>query len=300
MALEAGEMMHQVFAGVRIWQLWKKQGLEEHAHAVGRRIFKQRWNDIWKSCVTHTDERESLMEMCFTILHSAGWKDDEKDNNRTMTNMELATIVYVDEHLPKMENWPIYVENERDSRSMVGIEQVFDVVLYYADDREIRYIGTIDGLVIKKATGHYHLDENKTASRISQDWRNAFDLRHQITGYCAASTSVFGFRVLRSRVTGLRIKPANRGEDVYPFEPIERTEDAIQHWATWVREMADTYDRYKDDFENATRNTHSCNRYFRACSLLQFCCDTVEGRRLSYDSQMVPADPSPSERAIGD
>jgi hypothetical protein len=123
-------------------------------------------------------------------------------------------------------------------------------------------------------------------------------MRHQVTGYCAASTSVFGFRVLKSRVTGLKIKPTNRGDDVYAFEPIERTEDAIQHWATWVREMAETYERYKDDFENATRLTHSCNRYFRPCSLLTFCSDTADGRQIAFHQQMVKAEPSPSERSV--
>lgn len=240
------------------------------------------------------------MELCFAVLGSANWQDDEKDSTRTMTNMELATICYIDELLPKMDNWPLYVENEKVPSSMVGIEQVFDVVLTYEDNKEIRYIGTIDGLVRKASTEEYYLDENKTAARLGEGWRNTFDMKHQITGYCAASTSVFGFKVLRSRVTGLRIKPMNKNEDVYPFEPIERTEDAIQHWATWVREMAETYERYKSDFEHATRYTHSCNRYFRSCSLLGFCADTAEGRQIAFNEQMVAAEPSPSERSIGE
>jgi hypothetical protein len=184
----------------------------------------------------------------------------------------------------------------------VGIEQVFDVVLTFEDGKEIRYVGTMDGLVLKAATGQYYIDENKTSVRLSDAWRNAFDMRHQVTGYCAASTSVFGFRVLRSRVTGLRIKPTNKGEDVYPFEPIERKWDDVQHWASWVREYAETFERYQNDFEHATRNTHSCNRYFRACSLLSFCADPdgAAGRRLAFDELMVPSEPSPSERAVAD
>lgn len=252
--------------------------------------------------MTQTDERDQLLELCFGVLQTSGWKDDEKDSTRTMTNMELASIIYADEHLPKMENWPIYVEDEANPQSCVGIEQVFDVVLTYEDNMEIRYVGTIDGLVIKKATGNYYLDENKTAARLGDAWRNAFDMRHQITGYCAASTTVFGFDkpVYRSRVTGLRIKPTNKGEDVYPFEPIERTVESIDHWATWVRENVEEYERYKDDFEHATRRTHSCNRYFRPCSLLPFCSDTAEGRQLAFNELMVPADPSPSERAVAE
>lgn len=252
--------------------------------------------------MTQTDERDQLLELCFGVLGTSGWKDDERDQTRTLTNMELASITYADEHLPKMENWPIYVEDQANPQSVVGIEQVFDVVLTYEDNREIRYVGTIDGLVIKAATGEYYLDENKTASRLGSGWRDAFDMRHQITGYCAASTSVFGFDkpVYKSRVTGLRIKPMNKGEDVYPFEPIARTWESIQHWGTWVREMAETYERYQNDYEHATRFTHSCNRYFRPCSLLSFCADTAEGRQLAFNELMVAADPSPSERAVSE
>lgn len=301
MALEAGSVMHEMFGAVRIWQLHYVQKLPEHAREVGKRLFgAQRWSKCWSYCVNHTDERESCMELCFAILASSGWKDDEKDNVRTMTNMELSTIIYIDERLPRLENWSIYVEDEKNPKCMVGIEQVFDVVLTFEDNVEYRYVGTIDGLIRKEATKEYFLDENKTAARIDTAWRNSFDMRHQVTGYCAASTSVFGFRTLRSRVTGLRIKPANRGEDVYPFEPIERTEDAIQHWATWLREHAETYERFKDDFEHATRYTHSCSRFFRPCSLLSFCSDTAAGRQVAFHESMVRADPSPSERAVAD
>ena len=136
-----------------------------------------------------------------------------------------------------MDNWPIYVEDEGNPRSLVGIEQVFDVVLTYDDNYEIRYIGTLDGVVQKKSIAEYFVDENKTAVRLGDAWRNAFDVKHQQTGYCAISTAVFRFKIMRCRVIGLRLKPANKGEDVYPFETLPRTEDAIQHWATWVREM---------------------------------------------------------------
>lgn len=302
MALECGSTMHEVFAAVRLWQLCNIQGFPRHALYNGKRIFGElRWNMVWQHALRYTpNDRDQLMELCFAILRSSNWKDDEKDTTRTMTNMELATIVYVDERLPTMENWPIYVEDEGNPQSMVGIEQVFDVVLTYEDNYEIRYIGTADGLVRKASTRQYYIDENKTASRLGAGWRKAFDMKHQATGYCAISSAIFPFKVFRCRVTGLRIKPLHKGEDVYPFEPIERTEDSFQHWATWVRENVETYEQYKNDFEHATRRTHSCNRYFLPCSLLEFCADTVEGRQLAFDEYMVPADLSPSERAVID
>lgn len=301
MALECGSAMHEVFGAARVWQLGVVQGLEKHSHYAGERLFgRKRWKACWKTASGTTDDnREQLLELCFAVLHSSGYQDNPDDRNRTMTNMELAAIAYVDEILPRMENWPIYVEDVKNPSSMVGIEQVFDVVLVYEDGKEVRYIGTIDGLVQKSATGEYHLDENKTAARLSEGWRNSFDLKHQVTGYSAASTAVFGFRVMRARVIGLKIPPSNKGEDCNVVFPIERTEDMFQHWATWVREGVEVFESHKgDQFEGATRRTHSCNRFFRSCSLLPFCCDTAEGRQLAYHDLMVPTDPSPSERAI--
>jgi hypothetical protein len=297
MALEAGGLMHQMFGAVRIWQLEHMQGLPAHAKATAKRIFGlDRWKQIQR-IHSEIDTREGLLEIAFNTLNTAGWVDDPEDSNRTLSNMESATIVYVDERMPHMANWPIYVADEKKPDSLVGIEQVFDVVLVYADGYKVRYIGTVDGLVIKAATSDFHIDENKTASRLDAGWRSSFDLSHQITGYVAASTTVFGFPVFRSRVTGLKIKPTQKGEDVYPLEPLPRTSDNVRQWAQWVRDRATVFERYEHDYEHAPRFTHSCNRYFRPCALLPFCSDSVGGRAEQW-SQMVAANRSPSEHAI--
>lgn len=236
------------------------------------------------------------MELAFEILHSSDWMDDDRDHNRTMANMEMAAIRYIQEFLPRMENWPIYVQDEKNPTCLIGIEQVFDVVVTYDDNREIRYIGTIDGLVYKLATKTWYLDENKTSIRLDDGWRNSFDLAHQITGYCAASTSVFGFPVMRNRVFGVPVKVSGKGDGIAILEPLGRTGDSIQHWGHWLRDTVETYERYENDWENAPLYTHSCNRYFRPCSLLAFCADTPDGRRESWRSEMVDASRSPSER----
>lgn len=297
MALEAGGVMHEAYGALRIWQLEHIQGLPKHALETAKRIFgAKRWKTILSGVKAYSDEREHLLELLFATLHSAGWYDDPNDNVRTMSNMEMSAIKYVDERFPYLENWPIYVADKKNPRCIVGIEQPFDIVLHYADGKKVRVIGTIDGLVTKSVTGDYYIDENKTASRLDDGWRQSFEMSHQITGYCAATTTVFGFTVLNARVTGAKIKPTNRGEDVLPIE-ISRDESAIRHWGRWVRYCDDTWLRYKDDYENAPRFTHSCNRYFRPCSLISFCADSPQGRKEQWD-QMVPADLSPSERAI--
>lgn len=299
MALEAGEMMHEVFAAVRIWQLEHIQKLPRHARVTANRIFgKARWKRMLEQ-VDGEDERTRLQQLCFACLHTSGFEDNPEDKIRTLSNMELASINYVDEQLHKMDSWPLWVADKKNPNAAVGIEQVFDCVLEYADGKLIRFIGTVDGLVINVyRDNRITLDENKTAARIDDAWRFSFDMTHQITGYIAAATSVYGLQIRHARVTGLLIKPMGKGNDVYPLE-VTRTPDATLTWSRWVRHTVDLAELYDGDYENAPRYTHSCNRYFRACSLIPFCTDSAEGRTIQWD-QMVAPEGSPSERSIAE
>jgi hypothetical protein len=296
MALDAGSAMHEVFAAVRIWQLEHVQKLPKHARATARRIFG---TERWRSCNTSkaTEPRDQLIDLCFAILHSGSFYDDPSDDIRTLTNMELSTIRYVDDMLPVMPSWPIWVASAKQPNGLVGIEQTFDVTLHYADKKQLRYIGTIDGLTLNR--GRCVLEENKTASRLDTGWRQSFEMLHQVTGYCAASTTIFGFPVYSARIHGLKIKQGNYGDNSYTFE-VQRDVHAITHWARWIRFTAETlHEPYTTDWENAPRFTHSCNRYFRPCTLLPFCADTPEGRKQAFE-EMTPTEPSPSERVILD
>lgn len=298
MALEAGEAMHQVFAAIRIWQLGTYQKLPKHALAVATRIFGlARWKAALSQMDKSLEDREQLLQLGFAILHGSGFYDDPGDNIRTISNMEMATITYVDEVYPKMGNWPIWVADKKNANCAVGIEQVFDVILTYDDGELIRFIGTIDGLVLDEyREGRATLDENKTASRLDDGWINSFDMSHQVTGYIACSSIVFGLSIWHSRITGLKIKPTHKGEDIY-VKKVSRDAANISHWAAWIRHTTDLFKTYENDWENAPRYTHSCNRYFRPCSLLSFCADTRDGRVEQW-GQMVANEGSPSERAV--
>lgn len=300
MALEAGETMHEVFAAVRIWQLEHVQGLKRHAAVTAERIFgKPRWKRMLAQVDAGNDERERLLQLCFACLHTSGYEDNPTDPVRTISNMELACIHYVDEQLHKMESWPIWVADVKNPRAAVGVEQVFDCCLEYADGRTIRFIGTVDGLVINiYRDNRPTLDENKTAARLDDAWKFSFDMTHQITGYNAAATSLFGVNVEHARVTGLKIKPTGRGEDIYVME-VRRSADAVIAWSRWVRHTVELAELYENDYENAPTYTHSCNRYFRPCSLIPFCTDTPEGRKIQW-AEMVPPEGSPSERSIAE
>jgi hypothetical protein len=301
MALEAGELMHKVFAAVRIWQLWRIQKLKGHADVTAYRVFGQ---DMWKKI---TDKargqigRDELLGLCFAVLHESGWVDDPKDNIRTMSNMEVATIEYVDERIKVMKSWPIWVANEFDSNSKVGIEQVFDVTLQYDDEYKIRYIGTVDGLVLDASRSPMvpTLEDNKTASRLDAGFQYATHMKYQFTGYMACSTAVFGIQVFEGRVLGVKIKRSNTGEN-YVSLPITRDYDAIAKWGNDIRwYVQNMYEPFGEQgYEEAPRFTHSCNRFFRPCSLIPFCSDSPEGRRIAFEQEMVPVTPSPSERAV--
>src|SRR5258706_5415842 len=294
MALEAGALMHEVFAALRIWQLHRRQRLPQHAEAVSRRLFgvaksepsyfnqaslsqtdiTNRWAKCWRASASQKEDRESMMILAYEILHSSGWEDSFDDQTRTINHMEQASIVYIDEILSHMENFPIFVHDSTEPQSVVGIENVFDVVLTYDDSKQYRFIGTLDGLTYDKAKERYTLEDNKTASRLDDGWKASFTLSHQVSGYLACAASVYGIDIYHSRILGLKIKPYGRGEDVWPIYP-SRTAENFQRWAFWFRHTADMYELYKDHYEYAPRYTHSCNRYFRPCSFIPFCGDTL-------------------------
>ena len=262
---------------------------------TGHRLFgKQRHNEAVKAASGLSEPRDNLLEYCYSILHSSGFYDDPHDNVRTLSNMEIATIRYIDARLPTMERWPIFIKGT-GKNALVGIEQTFDCVLTFSDGKQIRIIGTVDGLVYSEKYERHFLDENKTASRLGDGWRQSFEMNFQITGYLPCATTIYGVPVFDARIHGVKIKPTNN-EDTQTFQ-VSRNADDIQHWARWVRWTVELYEQYKDDYENAPRFTHSCNRYFRPCSLISFCADTAEGRREQWD-EMVEQSPSPSEQAV--
>lgn len=261
-----------------------------------------KWATILKEWDTRSkDARDNLLALCFATLHNIGWEDDPKDEVRCMTNMELAAITYVDERFEYLESWPVWVADKKNPKCLIGIEQVMDVVLEYADGYKLRYIGTVDGLHLDVGQKmRPTLEDNKTAARMDQAFRQAIHMKHQFTGYMACSTTLFGFPVFHGRVWGLKIKRTQTGENCLSL-PIERDYDAVTKWASDMRWMKENlHDPFQGNYgyESAPRFTHSCNRYFRPCALIPFCGDSPEGRRVSFDKEMVAVEGSPSERAV--
>ena len=118
------------------------QGLPEHALAAGNRIFgDKRWAMIWKETMSAKTPIDQLGTMAVVVLRSSGYHDDPKDETRTLSNMETASMVYVRELAGHLQQWPVWVADKKSAYKPIGIEQIFDVVLEYNDDKKIRFAG---------------------------------------------------------------------------------------------------------------------------------------------------------------
>lgn len=289
-ALEAGSAMHEVFAALRLWQLRRRQHLPDHFAYHANRIFGI---DRATACFwPKPDERDEALNFCFEILNSGDWYDDPTDKIRTLANMEETTIKYVHEQLQVMDRSRIWVEDIKDPTKRVGIEITFDIVV----DEIIRYIGTIDGVVVRP-DDHLRLEENKTANRIDEAYRESFRVKFQPTGYTVASRLLFDHPITENKILAIKVKQTRSVEDFVTFiehrTPGRQFED-FHRTLLYTHQLAMLYG---PDPLNAPMFTHSCNRYFRPCGFVDLCQASTEDQQMMYDA-METTPFSPSERAI--
>lgn len=304
MALELGAAMHEAFAAVRLVQLaW--QGKKEHALHHAQRLFKDddRVANV-REMLTEGDYNGAFQDLAVEVgmyaLHSSGFEDDPWDKRRTLSNAEVALLHYVD--------WWPYDRHHVWTRSqnptdLIGIENIVDIVITYkfhfgsmrkCDEFltrlqehqhhaqvfravrdytilvDVRYIGRVDGLHVYPNQG-LMLHENKTGARLTEQWEQSFEMSHQPTGYSAAMSLLTGEDVSSGRILGLQIPlPTNVIDGIHDV-PITRTHDSVTQWLIWVWYSMELYWRYGIDPIDAPKFTHSCNRYFRTCSMLPFC-----------------------------
>jgi len=295
MALDAGSAMHEVFAAFRLWQLYRIQGLEDHFKFHGRRLFNADLNEgegrFERSFKPRTDPRDELLAFCFEILNSGSFYDDPSDSIRTMSNMENTTIRYCDTMLAIADRNPIWVRDVNDPTALVGIELAFDMVI----DDEIRYIGTVDGL--SERTEGIRLEENKTASRLDEAWRDSFQVKFQPTGYTVAARLLTGRTdIEKTKIIGVKLKQTRSMEDMLSFE-VYRDNDAIRNWYNFIRYIHRLTLEFERNPLDAPQFTHSCNRYSRPCGFIDLCSASPDDQLAMYES-MEETPLSPSEEAI--
>lgn len=290
LALEAGSAMHEVFGALRLWQLYRLQHLPDHFNHHGTRLYgKQRLEAcFWEK----PDLRDEALSFCFEILNSGQYFDDPSDNIRTMANMEETTIRYVDEMMAVMDRNEIWVADPNDPTAPVGIEYTFDMVI----DNAIRYIGTIDGITIHHPRGLTRLEENKTASRLDEAWREAFRVKFQPTGYTIAGRLLTGKEIVENKIIGIKVKQTRSSEDFLAFVE-HRDEETFYPFYQTLQYTHRLATEYAGRSLDAPMFTHSCNRYFRPCGFIDLCCASRDDQLDMYEG-METTQLSPSEEVI--
>lgn len=298
MALEAGSAMHDMFAAVRMFELMDHvlhdgpmgmKGMPEYIFNHGAKLFRSpmydnRWNDACDIFLEKEDYDTRLMRFALYILETSGFHDDPSDRRRTQTNLESAAISYIDKY-PKRR----YIPFTDAGRNFVGVEIGIDVVLNTSP--AYRFVGKVDGLCIDTMQRHrpIGIHENKTGSRIDMHWASAFTVGHQPTGYMAAISAMLDTQVDEGVAWGLQIpvpKSSAYGDGSMRV-PLHRNERQVQEWFQWVQHTLDVAMPYLNDPTNAPMYTHSCNRYFRSCSLIPLCAEEPEQRKHTYEQEMV-------------
>lgn len=297
MPLECGSAAHEFFAAVRLWQVRTYQK-GPHSEALsdlhGVRLFgNTRYQAMLQAVVPTEDERIQSLQFCLSALESSGFYDDPRDRRRTYTNLEEACIAYLDRW--DWHRMPVWIRDDDNPNSDIGIELPFDIVLsFLLEDKstlEFRFIGKADGLHTRN--GELYLHENKTASRLDEAWQQSFLLSTQITGYCLALGVWAGQAIEKAEIYGMSIPlPKNYDFGGIVREPVSRHSHHFERWFNWFLHTVLLEQAYSNDPINAPKYTHSCNRYFRPCSMIPFCDATDEEQQEviaeMYDDEWNP------------
>jgi hypothetical protein len=302
MALECGSAAHEVFAAVRLWQLRSYQEKRTLADFHGPRLFgNTRYDAMLSSVDEREDARTQSLAFCLSALETSGFYDDPRDKRRTMTNLEESCIAYIDRW--DWNRMPVWIRDADDPQSDIGVELPFDIVLSFVlergETREYRFIGKADGLHVRGTTLYLH--ENKTASRLDEAWSQSFLLSSQVTGYCFALGLWAGEPIANAEIYGMSIPlPKNYDYGGLARESVNRYTHHFERWFNWFLHTVELERAYANNPVDAPKYTHSCNRYFRPCSMIPFC-DASDEEQLEILGEMYEDEWSPlHEVAAGD
>jgi hypothetical protein len=270
MPLEAGSAMHQAFAAHRLWQLWKTipatLTTDDDCHRArlilesGIRIFgSDRWVELEKK-IWEPEPQPMALE----ALYTSGYYDSPTDKGRTLSNMEKSLLMYLNrydgDYLP-------FVEDD-----FVGIEVPIRIGLRFEDGAELMYTGRVDAVLAEPGSGAPILGENKTASRVGNQWEVQWRTSHQPTGYMAGLGLQLNRRIDSGKLFGLQVPlPATSDYKGYVDCNLHRTTRAFGSWLRWVHKAWTTWQEFADQPFEAPMLTHSCYRYFRPCSFVPIC-----------------------------
>lgn len=308
MPLEAGKAMHDMFAAVRMFELMddilranpdNRTVLPDFVDQHGRKLFKSamypdRWDEALQIFDQQDDYDTRMMRFGLYMLETSGFHDDPNDRRRTQTNLETAAIGYIDRY-PKKRYLP-YVDA---ATGFVGVEVGFDIVL--PTTPRIRFVGKVDALTYDRMVQTHDkivVGENKTGARIDQVWADSFVVGHQVSGYCVAMSAMLQRFIGDAVIFGTQIPTPKSSAfgDGNARQPVNRNERQMQEWLDWVQYTLDKVQPWLPElFEGAGLQhptdapmfTHSCNRYFRSCSLIPLCVEEPDMRKHIFEQEMV-------------
>lgn len=311
MALEAGKAAHEAYAAVRLADLWFNGGKFYTLDDLGGRSLEQvvskravqlfgedRTAGLLSALQSGEDSERATMLGALEIFGTSGYYEDPSDRRRTIANIEEALIAYVTRY-PLGQTMPAIIGD------FVGVEIPINMYLRiecdgYDEVHEFQFVGRVDGVHFSSPSkDELVVEENKTASRLDDAWRLSFTISHQPTGYCFAVGSILNRHIEKAMVRGMAI-PLPKSFDYGGIvnEPIYRNEQNYIEWAEWVLHTAQITAPYVATPWNAPKYTHSCNRYFRPCSLIPFCDSPIEDRKEMLE-EMAIEEWSPLEEGNG-
>ena len=305
MALEAGSHMHDIFAAFNFWNLAVIQGYKEHAiHHFVQLFGAGRANAVdFAKSVKDADPADVriLDNLAYKMSATSEFYDDPNDKNRTLSNLEFCASMLAEYYMLHHVNFPIYVADKDDPTKPIGIEQSLDVVFNCTTDDDevfsIRFIGLADAVYQDPVTNLVTLGEYKTTSGMNDAWHEAFRTRHQITAYNGALAAYFSDNVSYNTIlTGSAIPVRKTTQPVEHFTVQRDVENVLDFLTTaiFAQEMIEQYKQ--SDVINAPMFTHSCNRYFRPCSMLDFCTAANDDRFVMWSNMSELEELSPSEQ----
>jgi hypothetical protein len=286
--LEAGSAAHEAFAAVRLYWFGSKDTTtivhDQYLHHGSRLFGPDRFNGMLHTLNLDSTNRTNCINFALEALETCGYYDDITDRNRTISNISEGVIAYIDAYDP--DRYSIWVRDPNDPKSDIGIEIAYDIVIdieYEADVRihdkkrhprhlQVRFTGKLDCLQHDpKYNNRLEIVDDKTGSRLDDNWLSQWITSNQLTGYCLAASTFTGQPCHHAQAWGMKIPLGKISAEGIRREQVNRNNEMYSKWAGWFVDTVEVERRWRDHVLDAPQYTHSCNRYFRTCSFLPLC-----------------------------
>lgn len=313
MALECGDLCHRCFAAYRALSVYYR-GKTENKDTLMRIGYKNLYENFYETINGEltNEELDKILEDLFIeaenktgmlakytlfsdwLIDNSGYYEDPEDKKRTIANIKESLLSYCSNFLNIVEDEPVWVADENDINSKIGIEIPFNVtvkITFTANGAEhtqnVHFIGKLDGIHVRKFDNTLIVHENKTASRLDDAWVGQWYKSHQITGYCLAASYFTEQNCLQARVLGMQIPVPKYSGYAFRTERVDRDTFYFSDWARWVISTIEVVEDYKNNPEKAPMNTHACCKYYKQCAFTPLCCTNEEERIKIMNEEMV-------------